>query len=76
MFQSAEAFLEAFEGGGFSAVIFLDGRSAGLPHDMVHDNRFDGKTIKAKDSYRSTKHSGKGTGLTSIAAAAEKYGGV
>lgn len=42
---------------------------------IVSTNSFDGKTIKAKDSYRSTKHSGKGTGLTSIAAAAEKYGG-
>jgi len=45
-------------------------------HEMaVSTNSFDGKTRKRKDGYRSTKHSGKGTGLASIAAAAEKYGG-
>jgi len=42
---------------------------------IVSTNSFDGKTRKGKDGYRSTKHSGKGTGLASIAAAAEKYGG-
>lgn len=42
---------------------------------IVSTNSFDGKTRKGKDGYRSTKHGGKGTGLASIAAAAEKYGG-
>ena len=43
---------------------------------IVSTNSFDGKTLKSKDgNYRSTKHSGQGTGLSSIAAAAEKYGG-
>lgn len=43
---------------------------------IVSTNSFDGKTQKSKDGkYRSTKHSGQGTGLSSIAAAAEKYGG-
>lgn len=43
---------------------------------IVSTNSFDGKTRKGKDGYRSTKHSGRGTGLASIAAAAEKYGGL
>lgn len=43
---------------------------------IVSTNSFDGKTLKDKDgNYLSTKHSGHGTGLSSIAAAAEKYGG-
>ncbi|MCM1144452.1 MAG: ATP-binding protein, partial [Lachnoclostridium sp.] len=42
---------------------------------IVSTNSFDGKTRKGKDGYHSTKHSGKGTGLISIAATAEKYGG-
>ncbi|MCM1087852.1 MAG: ATP-binding protein [Muribaculaceae bacterium] len=42
---------------------------------IVSTNSFDGKTRKGKDGYRSTKHSGKGTGLISIAATAEKYDG-
>lgn len=43
---------------------------------IVSTNSFDGKVRKGKDSYCSTKHSGKGTGLVSIAAITEKYGGV
>ncbi len=42
---------------------------------IVSTNSFDGKVRKGKDGYRSTKHSCRGTGLISIAAAAEKYGG-
>ena len=42
---------------------------------IVSTNSFDGKTRKGKDGYRSTKHGGKGTGLSAIASAAEKYGG-
>lgn len=42
---------------------------------VVSTNSFDGKVLKDKDSYLSTKHSGKGTGLASIAAVAEIYGG-
>ena len=42
---------------------------------VVSTNSFNGKVRKWKDGYCSTKHSGKGTGLASIAAAAEKYGG-
>lgn len=42
---------------------------------VVSTNSFDGKVRKGKDGYCSTKHSGRGTGLISIAAAAEKYGG-
>ena len=42
---------------------------------IVSTNRFDGKIRKDKDGYLSTKHSGKGTGLVSIAAVAEKYQG-
>lgn len=43
---------------------------------IVSTNSFDGKTLKDKDGkYLSTKHSGQGMGLSSITAAAEKYGG-
>ncbi|MDE7399043.1 MAG: GHKL domain-containing protein [Oscillospiraceae bacterium] len=42
---------------------------------IVSTNSFDGNVRKGKDGYYSTKHSGHGTGLISIAAAAEKYGG-
>lgn len=43
---------------------------------IVSTNSFNGKTQKDKDgNYRSTKHGGQGTGLSSIAAAAGKYGG-
>lgn len=42
---------------------------------IVSTNSFDGKTRKGKDGYRSTKHGGKGTGLSAITSAAEKYGG-
>lgn len=42
---------------------------------IVSTNSFDGKTRKGTDGYRSTKHSGKGTGLSAIVSAAEKYGG-
>lgn len=42
---------------------------------VVSTNSFDGTVRKGKDGYRSTKHSGRGTGLISIAAVAEKYGG-
>lgn len=42
---------------------------------IVSTNSFDGNTRKEKDGYRSTKHGGKGTGLSAIASAAEKYGG-
>lgn len=42
---------------------------------IVSTNSFDGNVQKGKDGYRSTKHSGKGTGLASIAAVAEKYNG-
>lgn len=42
---------------------------------IVSTNSFDGKVQKGKDGYHSTKHDGKGTGLVSIATAAEKYGG-
>lgn len=40
--------LRSLKAAAFLPSFFSDGRSAGLPHDMVHDNRFDGKTIKAK----------------------------
>ena len=43
---------------------------------IVSTNNFDGKTRKGKDGYHSTKHSGKGTGLSAIISAAEKYGGL
>lgn len=43
---------------------------------IVSTNSFDGKTLKSKDGkYRSTRHGGQGTGLCSVTAAAEKYGG-
>lgn len=43
---------------------------------IVSTNSFNGKTRKSKDgNYRSTKHNRQGTGLSSIAAAAGKYGG-
>lgn len=43
---------------------------------IVSTNSFDGKVLKSADgNYRSAKHGGQGTGLSSIAAAAEKYGG-
>lgn len=42
---------------------------------VVSTNSFDGKVRKGRDGYHSTKHSGRGTGLMSIAAVAEKYGG-
>lgn len=42
---------------------------------VVSTNSFDGKVKKGKDGYHSTKHSGHGTGLISITAVAEKYGG-
>ncbi|MCM1494114.1 MAG: ATP-binding protein [Muribaculaceae bacterium] len=42
---------------------------------IVSTNSFDGNTRKGTDGYRSTKHSGKGTGLSAIVSAAEKYGG-
>lgn len=42
---------------------------------VVSTNSFNGKVRKVKGEYRSTKHSGRGTGLASVAAVAEKYGG-
>lgn len=42
---------------------------------VVSTNSFDGKVKKGEDGYHSTKHSGHGTGLISIAAVAEKCGG-
>ncbi len=42
---------------------------------IVSTNNFDGRVRKNRDGYRSTKHSGNGTGLPAIATAAEKYGG-
>ena len=42
---------------------------------VVATNSFDGIVRKGRDGYRSTKHSGKGTGLASITAIAEKYHG-
>ena len=42
---------------------------------VVSTNSFDGTVRKGRDGYRSTKHGGKGTGLASIAAIAEKYRG-
>ncbi len=43
---------------------------------VVSTNSFDGNALKSGDgAYRSTKHGGQGTGLASIAAVAEKYGG-
>lgn len=42
---------------------------------VVATNSFDGKSRKQRKGYSSTKHSGMGIGLASIAAVAEKYGG-
>lgn len=42
---------------------------------VVSTNSFDGQVRKGKDGYHSTKHSGKGIGLASITAIAEKYHG-
>lgn len=43
---------------------------------VVSTNSFDGNILKGRSgSYRSTKHGEQGTGLASIAAVAEKYGG-
>lgn len=42
---------------------------------IVSTNSFNGIVMKTKDGYRSTKHSGKGIGLASITAIAEKYHG-
>ncbi len=38
-------------------------------------NSFDGRVRKGKNGYYSTRHNGRGIGLMSIAAVAEKYGG-
>ncbi|MCI8327009.1 MAG: GHKL domain-containing protein [Lachnospiraceae bacterium] len=43
---------------------------------IVSTNSFDGKVRKRKGGYRSTKHNGNGIGLSAIAVAAEKYGGL
>lgn len=42
---------------------------------IVSTNSFDGQVRKGKDGYHSTKHSGKGIGLVSVTAIAEKYHG-
>lgn len=43
---------------------------------VISTNSFNGKVLRGKDgAYHSTKRSGKGTGLDSITAVAEKYGG-
>lgn len=42
---------------------------------IVSTNSFDGHTRKGAGGLHSTKHSGKGTGLISMSAIAEKYGG-
>lgn len=42
---------------------------------IVSINSFDGFVDKRRDQYRSTKHSGSGIGLASIAAVVEKYNG-
>lgn len=42
---------------------------------VVSTNSFDGIVRKGRDGYRSTKHGGKGAGLASISAIAEKYNG-
>lgn len=42
---------------------------------IVSTNSFNGYTRKTKEGYISTKHSGRGTGLVSINAVAEKYSG-
>ena len=43
---------------------------------IVSTNSFDGRVRKGKNGYCSTKHSGSGLGLLSIAAVAEKYHGI
>ena len=42
---------------------------------VVSTNSFDGKVLKGKEGYLSTKDNGNGIGLSAITAAAEKYGG-
>ncbi len=42
---------------------------------IVSTNSFDGRVRKGKNGYCSTRHDGRGIGLMSIAAVAEKYGG-
>ncbi len=42
---------------------------------IVSTNSFNGYVQKTKEGYNSTKHSGRGTGLVSINAVAEKYSG-
>lgn len=42
---------------------------------IISTNPFDGNPHKGPEGYLSTKHSGKGLGLASITAVAEKYGG-
>lgn len=42
---------------------------------IVSTNSFDGKVRKKRDGYHSTKHSGKGIGLSAIRSTTEKYGG-
>lgn len=42
---------------------------------IVSTNSFDGRVIKGKNGYYSTKHRGRGIGLPSISVVAEKYGG-
>lgn len=42
---------------------------------IVSTNSFNGYVKKTKDRYNSTRHSGRGTGLASINAVAEKYSG-
>ena len=46
-------------------------------HDLyiVSSNSFNGVVVKHNGEYLSTKHSGKGIGLSSIAAAAKEFGG-
>ncbi len=42
---------------------------------IVSTNSFDGNVRQSADGYCSTRHGGRGVGLSSIAAVAEKYGG-
>ena len=42
---------------------------------VVSTNSFDGRTRKSQEGYLSTKRDGKGIGLASVQAVAEKYGG-
>ena len=46
-----------------------------LKYGYVPENPNDGVVVKHNGEYLSTKHSGKGIGLSSIAAAAKEYGG-